>query len=149
MKKIATLLIAMIGFAGALLAQFNASWNAPYQHSSNAAFSNEARRIVEDASGNVFEMLDATSDIDPTGLHGGLWHYVVLNKYSGTGTLLTSININVQKHVSSGYNNLGAFGLELDASGNIYAGYITWNAITNFDVVLAKYNTNLVRQWAN
>jgi len=149
MKKITTLFSAML-FVGAALAQFSVTWNSQYQHTTTTNYSNEARRIIEDPSGNVFVMMDVTSDIDPTGLHGtGSWNYVVLNKYSPNGVLLNSININIQKHIYSGYNNLGAFGLEVDAAGNIYTGYITWNSITNFDVALSKYNNSLVRQWTN
>ena len=96
MKKIATLFLAMLLIAGASFAQFSITWNAPYQHTTSAGFSNEDRRIVEDPSGNIFEMLDVTSDIDPTGLHGGTWNYLVLNKYSPNGVLLHSININCQ-----------------------------------------------------
>src|SRR5690242_11230296 len=107
MKKIATLLLAWGISAGVGFAQYSVTWNTQYQHTSTSGFSNEGRRIVEDASGNIFVMLDATSDVDPTGLHGGTWNYVVLNKYSSNGVLLASVNINTQKHIYSGFNNLG------------------------------------------
>src|ERR1043166_5461440 len=100
--------------------------------------------MSEDPSGNIFVLSDNTSDIDPNGLHSmTTYHYVVLNKYSTNGVLLISQVIDVQKHITSGFNNVSAFGLEVDASGNVYVGYALWFPTTAHDVVLSKFTNTL------
>ena len=153
MKKITKFLLALaaIIWSGSSFAQFSATWLAQYQHTVSPGFSNEARKVVEDASGNIFVLADVTSDVDPAGFHGtGTYHYITLTKYSTTGSVLNSANVNIQKHIYSGFDNLSAFGLEVDASGNVYAGYSFWgSALNNFDIALTKFSNTLTRLWSN
>lgn len=153
MKKITRLVIAFttVLCGGSVYAQFSTVWNAQYQHTTSPGFSNEARRVAEDANGNIFVLADVTSDIDPLGVHGsGTYHYITLTKYSTTGAVLFNENVNIQKHLYVGFNNLSAFGLEIDAAGNVYAGYNSWfSGVNNFDVCLTKYSNNLARVWTN
>ena len=130
--------------------QFTTAWNTPYRHTASTGYSNEGRKIAEDASGNIFVMADVTSDIDPLGIQGTTtWHYVTLTKYSTNGAKLSTLDINVKNHIVSGYNNYSAFGLEVDASGNVYVAYCMYSGSTSFDVGLDKYNNNLVPVWQN
>lgn len=152
MKKITIQLLpfVLVFCSGIINAQFSQVWDAQFQHTTSSGFSNEGRRIAEDPSGNIFELADVTSDIDPGGMHGALtYHYVTINKYSTNGTLLNSKNITIQKHINAGFNNISGFGLELDGSGNVYIGYTTWDAATGYDIALAKYDNNLVRLGTN
>src|SRR6185436_14742965 len=129
-------------------AQFNPVWTVNYQHTSLNDFSNESRKVVSDASGNAYILTDVTSNLDPQGLPtSNTYHYTVLSKYNSAGTLIHSKNIDVVNHIVSGEDNKGAFGMEIDASANIYIGYITYDATTNFDVNITKYNSSLVRLW--
>ena len=74
-----------------------------------------------DPAGNSYVLADVTSNIDPSGNSGATtYHYVVILKYNSAGTLLLSKNINVINHTISGFNNLGAFGLEIGADGFLY-----------------------------
>ena len=131
-------------------AQFNTSWTAQYQHTVQSGFSNEGRKIVEDNAGNIFMLADVTSDLDPQGLHGAAtWYYMVLTKYSPNGAVLASLNLDVVNEMSSGYNYHSAFGLEVDASGNIFVGYTYYDQLTGYDVALGKYDNDLVRIWTN
>jgi hypothetical protein len=152
MKKITTLLIVVAATVAGnhAFAQFNKVWTAQYQHTTGPGFSNEGRKIAEDPSGNIFELSDVTSDIDPSGLHTlSTYHYVVLNKYSTAGVLLASTNLDIQKHITSGFNNFSAFGLEVDASGYVYIGFSTWTSIAAHDVMLIKFSNTLTRVWGN
>jgi len=150
MKKFTRLTAVLFFIAGNCIAQFNPVWYAQFQHTTTPGYSNEGRRIAEDGSGNIFMLSDATSDIDAGGLTGTTTHhYVTLTKYSSTGTLLLSKFIEVGSHIISGYNNLNALGLEIDAAGNIYIGYSIYFANTDLDVTIEKYNNNLSRIWGN
>ena len=139
-------------FAVEALAQFPITWTAQFQHTSSFGYSNEGRRVAEDASGNIFILSDVTSNIDPNGVLGTInYHYVNLTKYSSTGSILAKTNVEIKDHVTVGFNNYSAFGLEVDASGMVYIGFAMWNNTANFDVVLAKYNNalNAVPLWIN
>src|SRR5258708_26902434 len=130
-------------------AQFNTVWKADYQHTTSNDFSNESRKVVSDASGNVFVLADVTSNIDPLGnLTASTYHYTVISKYSTAGVFLLSKSINVANHFVAGFDNKGAFGLEIDANGDLFIGYTSYDGVTNFDANIAKYKgTNLVRLW--
>jgi hypothetical protein len=146
MKKITRLicLISFIFFSVDALAQFPVTWTVQFQHTATLGFSNEGRRIAEDASGNIFELSDVVSDIDPNGVQGSInYHYVNITKYSSTGSILAKQNIDIKNHVTVGYNNFSAFGLEVDAAGNVYVGFALYNNTASFDVVLAKFNNTL------
>ena len=131
-------------------AQFSQVWSSQFQHTQTMSFSNESRKVVQDAAGNIFVLADVTSDIDPLGVQGAsTYHYVSLLKYSTTGSLLDVLNIDVADHQTSGFDNIGAFGMLPDASGNIYIGYATWNSTTGFDIALAMYDNNLNNVWTN
>jgi hypothetical protein len=131
-------------------AQFSTVWTANYQHTASPNFSNEGRKVAEDPAGNLFILSDNTSDIDPFGVLGPTtYHYVTVAKYNTNGGFLNSLVVEVYNHVTSGFDNKGAFGLEVDAAGNVYIGFTTYDAITGYDVVLAKYDNNLARVWTN
>ncbi|MFI5219055.1 MAG: T9SS type A sorting domain-containing protein [Bacteroidia bacterium] len=152
MKKIlrSILLIAALVFlcAGSY-AQFSPVWDVSYQHTGTNSFSNESRKVETDASGNVFVLADVTSDIDPNGvITTSTWHYTVILKYSSGGTLMASKNIYVVNHVVSGFDNKGAFGLELDAAGNVYMGYNIYDNGSNYDVSVSKFDNSLNVIWA-
>jgi len=137
-------------FSGKSLAQFTSVWTAAYQHTASAGYSNEGRMVAEDPMGNVFILSDNTSDIDQNGVQGtNTYHYVTVAKYSTNGSLLNSLVIDVYNHATTGFNNPGAFGLEVDAAGDVYIGYTTWDAITGYDIVLEKYDNNLSNIWIN
>jgi hypothetical protein len=150
MKKFTRLTAILFFIAGNCFAQFNLAWNAQYQHSTTLNYSNEARKIVEDPAGNIFVMSDITSDIDPFGVQGTTtYHYISVLKYSTLGAIVGRLEINVHDHLVFGFNNVSAFGLEVDATGNIYIGYTNWNSTNGFDVILAKYANDLTRVWSN
>lgn len=148
-KRIPLFIISsLLFFCGKGYAQFNPVWNAGYQHTSSLGFSNESRKVTVDAAGNVFVLADATSDIDPFGIvTGSTYHYTVVQKYSSTGTLLFEQAIWVNNHVASGFDNKGAFGLELDAAGNVYTGYNYYDPFNDYDVRLTKFDNNLNEEW--
>jgi len=131
-------------------AQFSTAWTANYQHTASPNFSNEGRKVAEDPAGNIFVLSDNTSDIDPMGIQGTTtYHYVTVVKYSTTGALLNTLEIEVYDHVTSGYDIEGAFGLKVDAAGDVYIGYATYDIISGYDVALAKFNNNLARIWTS
>lgn len=141
---------AFILFSLGSPAQFSTVWNTPYQHTTTPSYSNEGRKVAEDPTGNIFVLADVTSDLDPAGLPGTqTYHYVTLTKYSTNGAVLNTLNIQVYNHVANGYDNPGAFGLKVDASGNVYVGYSTFDAVNGYDVALGKYDNNLSRIWSN
>lgn len=93
---------------------------------------------------------DVTSDIDPFGVQGTTtYHYVIVRKYSSSGSVLATKNISIQNHISAGFNNYSAGSIKIDVAGNVYIGYSSYNANTDFDVVLAKLDNNLARVWEN
>jgi hypothetical protein len=137
-------------FSGKTQAQFTSVWTAAYQHTTSSGYSNEGRKVAEDPSGNIFILSDNTSDIDLNGVQGtNTYHYVTVAKYSTTGSLLNSLVIDVYNHATSGFDNPGAFGLEVDAAGDVYLGYTTWDAVSGYDIVLEKYDNNLSNMWIN
>ncbi|HKR05413.1 MAG TPA: T9SS type A sorting domain-containing protein [Bacteroidia bacterium] len=149
MKKITRCLTVLILFFNVTVyAQFSTEWTVNYQHTTSNDFSNEGKKVVADAAGNAYVLADVTSDIDPNGnTTTSTFHYTVISKYSVTGSLLVSKSINVFNHSVTGFDNKGAFGLEMDAAGNIYIGYINYDNATSFDVNIIKYNSSLVRLW--
>jgi hypothetical protein len=152
MKKILTLVITTCSVivANSGFGQITQVWGANYQHTNTPGYSNEGRRIAEDPSGNIFMLMDATSDLDPAGIQSAsTFHYVILLKYSTTGSLVDKLYLDIEDHVTAGFNNSSAFGIEIDAAGNIYLGYSTWDAVNGFDVVLAKYDNGLSNLWTN
>ncbi|MFI5218844.1 MAG: T9SS type A sorting domain-containing protein [Bacteroidia bacterium] len=130
-------------------AQFNPVWNKDYQHTTSGFFSNEGRKVVVDNSGNVFSLSDVTSDLDPSGVVTGLtYYYVVLTKYlSGSSVTAAEEVINVQNHFNSGFDFRSAFGLELDASGNVFCAYSTCDAGNCSDIKISKYDNGLNPVW--
>jgi hypothetical protein len=144
------LVLSLFLWAEGTSAQFNQVWAAQYQHASSNGFSNEAKKVVQDAAGNIFMLSDVTSDIDSSGLQGSsTWYYVNITKYSTNGGVLNSVDIDVHDHISSGTSYGSSFGLITDAAGSVYVGYSTWNTTTGFDVALAKFDNNLSRLWTN
>ncbi|HKR03540.1 MAG TPA: T9SS type A sorting domain-containing protein [Bacteroidia bacterium] len=147
-KSITILFVSILIFFTKSFAQFNTEWTANYQHTTAANFSNESRKVIVDGAGNGYVLSDVTSNIDPTGnVTASTYHYTVLSKYSSTGALLVSKSINVIDHTGTGFDNTGAFGMEMDANDYIYIGFITYDPAKDFDVNISKYNTSLVRLW--
>lgn len=149
MKKFILLVfISVLFFNGKIFSQFSNVWFGSYQHTSTNYFSNESRKVIVDGSGNSFVLADATSDIDTNGITTtSTWHYTVLLKYSSTGVLLNIAKIDVFDHPTTGFDNRGAFGMEVDGTGNIYIGFTSYNAVSNFNVHIAKFDNNLVSLW--
>jgi hypothetical protein len=148
MKKLLQFLALCI-FNFTVNAQFSTEWTANYQHTTANGFSNESRKVVVDASGNSFVLADVTSNKNPQGnITTSTWHYTVLSKYSPTGALLVTKPINVVNHSVVGFDNNGAFGMEIDAGNNIYIGYTSYDPLKNFDVNITKYKAStLLRIW--
>jgi hypothetical protein len=151
MKKVIPTLAFMIYFLlSKSFAQFTSVWNAMYQHTTSPGFSNEGRKVAEDPSGNIFILSDNTSDIDPNGVQGATtYHYVSIVKYSSTGSLLNSLVINVNDHAVSGFDNPGAFGLEVDAAGDVFTGFTSYDVISGYDIWFGKLDNNLNPVWIN
>jgi hypothetical protein len=148
MKKIITLLILL--FAGFnSIAQFNFLWNDTYSYTVSSGFSNEARKVAVDASGNVFVLSDITSDLDSTNHVGPTQYYVVLRKYTPAGVLSVQKFVNVRNMMVSGtFDFKSAFALEIDASGSVYIGFNKYNTVgSNYDVQVMKYNNALTTAW--
>ncbi|MEO5569837.1 MAG: hypothetical protein ABIT08_04395, partial [Bacteroidia bacterium] len=148
MKKIYTLiLIVLISFN--LKAQFADNWEKKYQFTPSPGYSNEARKIATDASGNVFVMADITSNIDSTGHPTpNTQYYVRLLKYNSSGSLLASNIVNVNNMtLSGGHDFTGSFAMELDASGNVFVAYTVYNTST-YHVGVTKFSNALVRVFA-
>jgi hypothetical protein len=150
MKKITLASLLLLCLSSNTHAQFSSVWTAAYQHTTSPGYSNEGRKVAEDPSGNNFILSDNTSDIDPNGVQGATtYHYVTVAKYNSTGALVNSLVLEVYDHATSGFNIPGAFGLEVDAAGDVYVGYTTWDAITGFDIVLEKFDNDLYGIWSN
>ncbi len=152
MKKTNTLLVALILFDSAIsYGQFNIDWATSYQHTSANDFSNEARKIVSDPlSGDIYALQDVTSNLDLQGnTTGNIFHYTVLTKYNSGGSFIQQEVINVGAHTVNGFDLSSGFGLDLDGSGDVYVGYTSHDAITGYDVNIAKYNSGLTLQWTN
>jgi len=130
--------------------QFTSVWSAVYQHTTSPGYSNEGRKVAVDPAGNIFILSDNTSDIDPNGIQGAVtYNYITISKYSTTGSLLNSLAIEVYNHVISGFELEGVFGLNVDAAGDVYIGFTSYDAITGYDVAIGKYDNDLNRIWLN
>jgi hypothetical protein len=132
--------------------QFVNLWDVKYAHSSGLinGYSNESKKIAVDANGNIFVLADVVSDTDPNGILTGLtYHYTVLLKYDSNGNLLNQVIINVNNHLNAGFTNYGAFGLEIDAAQNVYIGYASYSAVSDYDVVVSKYTNSLTLIWSS
>ncbi len=149
MKKL-SLVVMILCCALITNAQFTENWNVRYQATGSQNYSNEGRKVVVDGMGNTFVLGDFSSDRDTAGnlLPGGTTQYTVrLQKYSYTGTLMywRSYIVNGLL-VQGGGENIASFGLELDASNNVYIGYNMVNALGNRDVVFKKFNNTLTSE---
>ena len=148
MKKIYLFIALAFVFISAT-AQFNENWGHLLQATTALNYSNEGRKVVTDVNSNVFMVGDYSSDKDSSGHGAATTQYSVrIYKYDYNGNLLTWAYIPVGGLITTGYENKSAFGLELDAAGNVYVGYSVLNAQGNYDVVLASYSNNLIRNWA-
>lgn len=147
MKKI-NLLAVLVLSGYSLFAQFPTNWSADLQATPSLNYSNEGRKIITDAASNVFVLGDYSSDKDSSG-HGSstTLYSVRIHKYNYNGGLLTWAYIPVGGLINNGYDNRSGFGMVLDGSGNVYVGYSILNSSGNFDVVIAKYSNNLIKQW--
>jgi len=147
MRKV-YLLILGVFCIHSLHAQFSPVWTSTYQNTTTPYFSNESRKVAVDPSGNIFVLADATSDLDPLGAPGGTtYHYTILLKYDTNGNLVEDVLINVRDHYTAGFDTKGAFGLEVDASGNVFIGYTPFDIVSKFDVVISKYSNTLNLLW--
>lgn len=145
MKKL-SLAVMILCCAMMSNAQFTENWNVRYQATGTQNFSNEGRKIAVDAMGNTFVLGDFSSDRDTTGalLPSGTQYTVRLQKYDYMGTLVYWRSYIVNGLLAQpGGENVASFGLELDASNNVYIGFNTVNALGNRDVVFKKFNNSL------
>ncbi|MBS1765421.1 MAG: T9SS type A sorting domain-containing protein [Bacteroidetes bacterium] len=146
------LILVMMILCSALItnAQFTENWNVRYQATGTQNFSNEGRKVAVDAMGNTFVLGDFSSDRDSVGnmLSGGATQYTVrLQKYNYLGTLIYWRTFIVNGLLAlGGGENVGSFGLELDASNNVYIGYNYVNSLGNRDVVFKKFNNTLTTE---
>jgi hypothetical protein len=148
MKKVLLLISFSFVFISAS-GQFSENWSKLFQTTSTSNYSSEGRKVVSDANSNVFVLGDFSSDNDSAGHHVSTTQYSVrIRKYDFNGNLLTWAYIPVGGLITTGYTNRSGFGLELDASGNVYVGYSVLNAQGNYDVVIARYTNGLVKDWA-
>jgi hypothetical protein len=149
MRKI-YLLILGVFCVQFLNAQFSQVWDESFAHTTSVNFSNESREIVVNSSGFIFVLADATSNIDINGnLTNNTYHYAVVVKYDAAGNFIKKYTIDVTSHLTAGFDNHSAFGLELDGSGNIYAGYTIEDPFSGFDIRLAKFDSNLNLLWSH
>lgn len=147
MKKITTLLFVLFICTGSH-AQFNLYWNNTFNYTTTSGFSNEVRKVATDANGNVFVLSDITSDLDSANHVGPTQYYVLLKKFSPSGSLLAQKSFDVKNMAVSGYDFRSAFALEIDATGNVFIGFNKYNSAgTNSDVQVMKYNNALTTAW--
>lgn len=128
---------------------FTANWNDKYQNTSSNNFSNEARKVVANpTNGFVYVLADVTSDLDSSGIQSTqTFNYTVLIQYDTLGNILNTVSIDVGAHTVAGFDRSSGFGLELDASGNVYVGYNSFTTPTSYDVNISKYTSNLNELW--
>jgi len=151
MKRLTTLIIiSNLFLLGELKAQFNVTWASDYQHTTSSGYSNEGREVVTDTIYDfVYTLNDVKSDLDPNGVVTGQgYSYVVLAKYDASGNLIDNVTIDVGLLYVNGFEEKSGFGLQVDPSGNVYIGYNSYTAATNFDINLAKYNNQLNLVWS-
>ncbi|MFN5325403.1 MAG: T9SS type A sorting domain-containing protein [Bacteroidota bacterium] len=155
-KKYPSILAFLFGLFGITTAvaqtqplPFTFNWNDKYQNTTSNGYSNEGRKIVVNPSnGFIYILSDVTSDLDPGGISNGQTNsYTVLLQYEPSGSLLNSQIIDVGVHTISGFDRSSAFGLELDATGNVYVGYNTSDSATSYDVNISKFTANLASVW--
>jgi len=155
-KKYPSILAFLFGLFGITTAvaqtqplPFTFNWNDKYQNTTSTGYSNEGRKIVVNPSnGFIYILSDVTSDLDPGGISNGQTNsYTVLLQYEPSGSLLNSQIIDVGVHTISGFDRSSAFGLELDATGNVYVGYNTSDSATSYDVNISKFTANLASVW--
>ena len=141
------LFTALISFAQPVPFTFN--WNDKYQNTISNGYSNEGRKVVVNPSnGFIYVLADVTSDLDPGGVPNGQTNnYTVVLQYESSGSLLNSQIIDVGIHTVSGFDRSSGYGLELDASGNVYVGYNTSDSLTSYDVNISKFTANLSSVW--
>ena len=127
-----------------LFAQFTQVWMQQYRHTPAINYSSESRKVVQDALGFIYVMTDNTSDLDSNSMQSTqAHHYTVISKYAPNGNKLHRKVIEVFNHVSNGFDNLGAFGLEVDASCNIYVGYTPYSVAGSYNVAVMKLDSSL------
>ena len=147
MKKI-NILVVLVFCTVSLFAQFASNWQVDFQDSPTLNYSNEGRKVITDANSNIFVLGDYSSDRDSAGHTTGTTQYTVrLQKYNYNGVLQTWVYIPVNGLITNGFDNRNSFGLELDASGNVYIGYSVYNNSGDFDLVIRKYSNTLTLKW--
>lgn len=149
MKKITILFISLF-ISCQVFSQFNPYWSDAFQYTVSSGYSNEARKVAIDASGNIFVLSDITSDIDSANHPGPTQYYVVLRKYTPAGVLMVQKIVNVNNmNVNGTYNYSSAFTMKIDGSNNIYIGYNRYNSSgANYDVGVIKYNNSMTSHWS-
>lgn len=133
---------------GSMKAQFNVNWSSDYRHTSSSSYSNEGRYVdVDTIGGKIYVLSDVTSNLNPSGVVDGQTHfYTVLSQFDETGFLIESASIDVTNHSGNLYDLNSGFGLHVDQSG-IFVGYTNYNAASNFDVNISKFDNQLNLLW--
>lgn len=155
MKKL-HLLIASVFTLSALITipsfgqlSFNMLWRDAYQHTPNNNFSSEVRELVTNQStGDVYMLADFTSNIDLGGTPTATtYNYTSIVKYDINGSFVDIVLLDVVQHNAIGFERKSGFGLEIDQAGNLYAGYTSFNANTNYDLKISKFDASLNVLW--
>lgn len=151
MKKIQVL--CSILFVGILpswgQSAFNMLWRDAYQHTPNNNFSSEVRELVTNQStGDMYMLADFTSNIDLGGTPTATtYNYTSIVKYDINGSFVDIVLLDVVQHNAVGFERKSGFGLEIDQAGNLYAGYTSFNANTNYDIKISKFDASLNVLW--
>ena len=112
--------------------QVTEEWAAIFNGSGNT--NDAASDIIIDVSGNII-VTGRSVTSSPTANFNTV-------KYNSAGVQQWSV---IYNGPSNDYDE--PFGLVADASGNIYVTGMSYSAITNYDIILVKYNSSGIEQW--
>lgn len=118
-------------FGGVFVAKYNSSGTLQWQQSLSGGYYDQGNAIALDSSANVYVV----------GYGGFGSNQILLAKYNSSGVLQW-------QRALSGSNNSYGVGVSVDPTGNVYVcGYSDAVSTSNFNGVLAKYNSSGTIQW--
>jgi len=129
-----SLVFILFIFTGSVLSQVAQQWVAIYNGPGN--FSDEAKSIVVDGSGNVYVTGYST------GTGGYFDNDYCTIKYNSAG-----VQQWVARYNGPGYWNDEANSMVVDGSGNVYVTGWSFGSGTGYDYCTIKYNSSGVEQW--